>query len=672
MLDNCEHVLDGVASLVEFVLAECDQSSVLATSRSALRVADETACIVSPLPTDSGGPAIELFIDRAGVAGGKLPIDDEVLAEIGAVTTLLDGVPLAIELAAARTTAFSGRRDTDLVAERDLAGLGDVRRRGPDRHRTLRAAIEWSMRMLGEDERRLLCRLAMLPGSFRLSTAVAVTDAGEEHSLVAGLQALVEQSLVTAEHRNGPTRYRLLEMVRSVAQGTLDVSERRAVLDRLLDHCLEQLKELDSPVAPAAGDEEEIRRDNALYRISIEHALATDQIGPGLRLVHDLFLAWPRRAQRSVLDRSMTALVARSDAPSTIRAMVLRRHALIAGADFGDAERAVALLDGAESDAIALDDRSLLGRIRSNRAAHDLDQGRLEGLEPRFHEAIRLLEESGDPYVSVTLINLADLHARQGRFDQVEDLLDRAEAVDLPWFVRVNVALTRALCALTAGRIESASEHAATALDLAETTSDPDVIDRAVGVSAMAALARGEVSVASEMCRRMLALAREHDLGTLTQALAALATVSVVRGDISLARACRDELRSRQPGAGPCELASVRLACSFVDLADGDADGAAQEASTLLADAERDGDPYAHMLSLELLAASVAARDPQRAWQLLTAADHERTAAGARAWPLQPYRDAALRTLDTVGAGVPTGPTSAPSPGASPVATHLT
>ena len=647
VLDNCEHVLDAVASLVEFVLAGCAASSVLATSRSALRVPDEEVFVVSPLPTGARGAAVQLFIDRAGATRGQWTADNSVLAQIEALTSLLDGVPLAIELAAARVTAFSVGEILTLL-QRDLAGLGDTRRRGPDRHRTLQAAIESSVRMLSDAERRLLCRLAMLPGSFRLSTATAATGAGEGHErlLVTALPILVEQSLLTAEYGKGPTRYRMLEMIRSVVQAELDASERKEVLDRLLVHCVDQVDGIEGPVPLEAGFEEEVARDAALYRAAVEHAIATDQIGPGLRLVYGLFVVWRGRMQRSTLDRWMTDLVELTDAPNSMRASVLRRQALIASDDLGDHERAIRLFDLAEADAIAVNDRSLLGRIWANRAVHDLVRGRYDGVERRLRDAAALLEESGDPYVADTQVTLACVYARQARFDQANELLTRAAAADMPWFFRINTELIRTLLALKTGNVDSASEYAAKTLDMAERSEDPDLIHGAVLNAAMAALARGETALARELCVRTVAIAREHDLRTEALAVAGLAIVSVLLGDLDLARKCRDEIVSQPPATRWLEIADGRLACSFVDLADGDADGAERGASEVLADAEREENPYVHLLSLELIAASVAATDPPRARELLDAADGERSAMGATAWPLEPYRHVALQTLE--------------------------
>ena len=338
--------------------------------------------------------------------------------------------------------------------------------------------------------------------------------------------------------------------------------------------------------------------------------------------------------------------------------MVLRRQAIIASEDAGDDERARHLLEAAAADATVLNDRSLLGRIRSILAfhtGHGPQSGRFEDLELRLCEAITLLEECGDPYVSEPLVWLADLYARHGKFDQTEELLSRAEAVNPPWFVLIKIEIQRAMCALSANRVELATTHAAKALEMAEQSEDPEWIAQAGGVAAIAALARGEIALAEQLWVRLVALTREHDLTTRIDALAELAVVSVLRGDLTVARSCRDEVRSHLPGSqlAGIERPLARLACSFVDLADGDADGAAEAGAEVLADAERQNIPLVRLLSLELIAASIAGTDPQRARDLLAEASGERAAIGATAWPVQPYRDAALRTLEALGPDTP-------------------
>ena len=138
------------------------RAAVLATSRAALRVADEDVIHVAPLSTGRSGVASELFLDRARAVRADLIADDTVLDDVSAMTELLDGVPLAIELAAARVSTFSIGEIVHLLRQ-DAAGLGYDRHRGPSRHRSLHATILWSVGLLHDTERAVLYRLSVLP-----------------------------------------------------------------------------------------------------------------------------------------------------------------------------------------------------------------------------------------------------------------------------------------------------------------------------------------------------------------------------------------------------------------------------------------------------------------------------------------------------------------------------
>jgi predicted ATPase len=648
VLDNCEHVIDAAASLADHLAGVCD-ASVLATSRSALRLPNEDVVSVAPLSTERGGSASDLFLDRARSVQADLVVDDAVLDDVAAMTELLDGVPLALELAAARVSAFSVSEILDLL-RRDAAGLVDNRRRGPDRHRSLRAAILWSIGLLGDEERDVLCRVAVLPGSFSLRTATAIVD-GDEGAVATAVHGLSEQSLLSIEHPSGPTRYRLLEMVRAVGRGQLTTVERRDVLDRLLQHCIAELAGLDARGSPAKAIVQEIARDGRFYSTAVEHALSTTQTELGLRLVHDLFLAWHGDVQRVTLDRWMSRLVVQAATPSRMRGMVLRRQAIIATELLADDVRTQQLLDAAEADAIAVADQELLGRVRGTRANLDLHALRLDGLDDRLADALALLEATGDEYAADVLATQAAVSCSRGRFDEAERLYDRALSMTAHWFRRVHLELDRTWCALMSGRIDVASTRAAASLDLAERTGDSDLVAHAVEAAARAALASGQTEVAHELFLRMLAYGREHDLPNVADALAGLAIVAVVRGDLGAASASRDELRDRPHEAGDQELRMHhQLACAFVDQAVGNTALAASEATTVLSVADRAAHRYVRVLGTELLAAAVAGHDPAHARELLDVASQERLAIGAMAWPLEPFRDAALRALDPASA----------------------
>ena len=215
LLDNCEHVVDGAADLTKAVADSCDDVKILATSREGLGLANEQLIVVGPL--DAAGPGVELFNERATAADRTF----DTHANRDAVEELcrrLDGVPLAIELAAARTRSLS---PADLMARLDdrLRLLTGGRRRTVERHRTLRATIQWSYDLLSTSEQTLFQRLSIFAGSFDLEAAETVAsdaklDAADVNAL---LGDLVERSMVIVESGTYGRRFRLLETMRQFA-----------------------------------------------------------------------------------------------------------------------------------------------------------------------------------------------------------------------------------------------------------------------------------------------------------------------------------------------------------------------------------------------------------------------------------------------------------------------
>ena len=214
VFDNCEHVLDPTAEIVDRVLVRCPRVSVIATSREALGLSGEHVHVVGSLDTTPGSAARTLFVERAAaVGGGAFEVDDPYVGELCA---RLEGIPLAIELAAARTRTLSlGQIFERLEHGLDLPAV--KRRGGPDRHQTLRATIEWSYRLLDDDERALFDRLGVFAGSFDLAAAAGVGDRDE---IEAGdlLEGLVLKSMVvTVPEGAGPRRYHMLDTLRGFA-----------------------------------------------------------------------------------------------------------------------------------------------------------------------------------------------------------------------------------------------------------------------------------------------------------------------------------------------------------------------------------------------------------------------------------------------------------------------
>jgi predicted ATPase/DNA-binding winged helix-turn-helix (wHTH) protein len=243
VLDNCEHVIDGAANLAETLLRFCPRVTVLATSREVLRASGEYVYRVSPLdvpgPDDEpddilGRSAVELFVARSRASGSEFSAHAENLSSIAAICRHLDGIPLAIEFAAARVAVLGVEQVAAALGER-FTLLTSGRRTAVPRHRTLRAALDWSYELLPENERIVLRRLAVFAGSFTLQAASAVAAADDiAPSEVADCFAkLVEKSLATAGAPGVGTRFRLLETTRAYAlemlaeAGEFDTAARR-------------------------------------------------------------------------------------------------------------------------------------------------------------------------------------------------------------------------------------------------------------------------------------------------------------------------------------------------------------------------------------------------------------------------------------------------------------
>ena len=305
LLDNVEHVLD-CAPAVTGLVARCPGLVVLATSRAPLRVRAETEMPVPPLQVpdprqmpDAAGvgnsAAARMFLDRAAAAGAPVELTEQNAATIAAICWRLDGLPLALELAAARARLLS---PTTLLARIDEAvGAGGMRD-APERQRTMRATLGWSYDLLGEPERVLFRRLSVFAGGFSLPAVEALCDPGDDALPVLG--GLVEQSLVarTADPDGHPSRFRLLEPVRQYAADLLQHSDdgdrvrarhaehfagaarlaRRGLRGGELTSCLDRLDQ-----------------DAGNLRAAMRHLLESGRHGVAAGMGWDLWLYWGLR-----------------------------------------------------------------------------------------------------------------------------------------------------------------------------------------------------------------------------------------------------------------------------------------------------------------------------------------------------------------------------------------
>ncbi|HUA51236.1 MAG TPA: winged helix-turn-helix domain-containing protein [Candidatus Sulfotelmatobacter sp.] len=250
LLDNCEHVIDAVANLAETLVRLCPRSTIVATSREMLRIDGEAVYRVPPLDVPAvghhepdhilGHSAVELFIARTKALDASFSLRAENAASIGEICRRLDGIPLAIEFAAAHAAVLGVRQLTADLRDR-FALLVRGRRTALPRHRTLRAVLDWSHELLPEAERLLLRRLSVFPAGFTVGAAAAVmTDTGLDAAAVAdGMANLVSKSLVMRDESEAGTRWYLLETTRAYALEKLgDSGEAQYVARRQAEFCL--------------------------------------------------------------------------------------------------------------------------------------------------------------------------------------------------------------------------------------------------------------------------------------------------------------------------------------------------------------------------------------------------------------------------------------------------
>jgi predicted ATPase/class 3 adenylate cyclase/DNA-binding CsgD family transcriptional regulator/tetratricopeptide (TPR) repeat protein len=299
VLDNCEHLIGGCAKTAEAILRHCPRVRLLATSREPLGVGGETIYRVPSLslpgPGDTGPPApgssdaVTLFADRARAHGVALAIDEQTGPLVVSVCRRLDGMPLAIELAAARLRSLSLSSLSDRLDQRFRLLTGGSRT-ALARQQTLRATVDWSYSLLTGAEQVLLARLSVFAGSFDLDAAEAVCGfPGIDMLDVAGLLgSLVDKSLVVAEPAGGTLRYRLLETIRLFAAERLAVAGDDEATTVAAAHCAHFLAIAEAAAAHLTGPDQgsgldRLDADQANLRRAGEHA-AGDPDGTALVL----------------------------------------------------------------------------------------------------------------------------------------------------------------------------------------------------------------------------------------------------------------------------------------------------------------------------------------------------------------------------------------------------
>ena len=400
LLDNCEHLLDAVAALSTALLSVCPRLTLLATSREPIGVAGEVTWRVPSMSLEDD--AIELFVDRARRARSDFAVTDNDIHTISEICGRLDGMPLAIELAAARVRALSLDDIVSSLHDRFRLLTGG-RRTAVRRQQTLRASVDWSHALLTESERVLFRRLAPFMGGFDLAAARAVAGGTEveRYQTFDQLAQLVDKSLVVADGTGGRTRYRLLETVRQYALEKLGESgEADAVRSRHRDHYTAMATQLDAPAATGHQQRvEEIEAEIDNLRAAFAWCRENSDADLALQMASALQPLWLTRGRlREGLSWIDEALAEHNAGDREVTPAVLAR-ALADGALFdgwvGVPERGE---QAAEALAIArrLDDPALV--VRALTACCGTSAFEPEQASAFFAEAIEMARALGDKW----------------------------------------------------------------------------------------------------------------------------------------------------------------------------------------------------------------------------------------------------------------------------------
>jgi len=526
VLDNCEHVIDACAALVHQLLQASAGLRILASSRERFNIAGETVHAVPPLavPTldgkqpsaDAAGAseAVRLFVERARGTQPAFALNDRNTPAVVEICRRLDGIPLALELAAARLRALPVEEIAARVNDRfRLLASGD--RTAMPRQKTLRALIDWSHDLLPEPERALLRRLAVFAGGFTLDAAEAVAAGG---AIAAGdvlelLTGLVDKSLVTLDAEVG--RYAMLETVRQYAMEKLDASgEGDAVRDKHLDHYLAMVEKAAAGFAGPERAKWLDQLDRARENILAAHAWSLRVPDGGersYRLVFSTRYYWFQRGLLELGHRvSLDTIV---HAPSSSANIARSRALWVVGqicAHMGRYREAQAHLEESLSIARSAGDRHVVAGVLHVLALAMVGQGDAAAARRLCEETLDIARDMGDERRMVMASNaLAQLHRLDGQLDRAEDLYLEAAALSRKSGDRVTeaiVMLNLAMVAVGKGDDARATDLLCQVLAITGETGARQALQSAFEVAAGLAASRGDW----ERAARLFGTAERH------------------------------------------------------------------------------------------------------------------------------------------------------------------
>ena len=507
LLDNFEHLLQA-APVAPDLLAAGPKVKILITSRAPLRVRGEREYPVPPLSLPVGAEtgdltmleaneAVAFFVDRARAVRPDFALTADNAAAIAEICARLDGLPLALELAAARVKTLPPATLLHRLGARLPLLIGGSRD-APERQRTLRAALAWSHDLLSPEEQTLFRRLSVFVGGWTLEAAEAVAGLGNELDVLAGLDGLADQSLIRLDESSPEPRYGMLETIREFAQEQLAASGEEATLREAHAAYFLGLAEQGKPHLYGAGQRIWLRRleaEHPNFRAALEMLAASGDHERHLRLAANLGLFWFLHGHlaegRAHLERALAYAVA----PTPLRAEALTGIGRIAASQ-GDLAAAETWLRQSEELARALDVPAVLWQAQFQRGV--------------------AAEWAGDDDRAVSLYESALVVARER---------DDTQAAGVVLYALGDAAYRR-------GDLQTAERLGGEAVALLRSAGDEFVLSLNLASDGQVALARGDTprAVAAYCEARDLALGIGSDLN-VANALAGFAAVAVARGD---------------------------------------------------------------------------------------------------------------------------------------------
>jgi predicted ATPase/DNA-binding SARP family transcriptional activator len=664
VLDNCEHVIEAAASLAARLLADCPQARIIATSREPLRIPGETLWVVAPLevppasavpvaaaPVQAAGsvmpgaasapgiteisayPAVRLFLDRAAANLPGFALDDGNAAAVARVCRALDGMPLAIELAAPWLRTLTSAQLAERLDDRFALLTGGSRTALP-RHQTLRAVIDWSWNLLSQPERVLARRLAVFPAGATLAAAEQVCAGGPlaPRDVLPALSGLVGKSILGAAEADGAAdrgpRYRMLETVRAYGLERLaEAGEETGVRDALAAYYLDFAETADPLLRTAqqARWHRELTAEQDNVSAALRWAIARRDAATALRFVRALGFYWTQRGrgEGEALAREVLAMEPPDGSllitEARVTCAVMAVHASLNLEDvrgpltdavaslsrFADEGRAIhpmaavaepllVMFDGDADGAIAAIDRYatvsedpwMRATSRMYRATYRANAGRVDGAESDCAAALEEFRAIGDAWgAAVTLYELAEFAALRGDHARAVAALEEAEQIgpaieawgDLTYIVG-TLAVARARAGDAGGARDDLRRAERAAANHARSRTPDEWL---LFFRSEVAWRAGDLAAAARECEAALAVLAHNDAvwAVSIRALAQARLAMVVLGKGDVAR-CRELLAAALPAAASWVesqplAAVVEAVAAFALSQDGDAELAA-------------------------------------------------------------------------------------------------